>query len=79
MARRREFWADGGDDAGLELVERDRICAAEVWCELFGNETATMGVPDAREINAALERMKVWRRKNVRCGPYSVQRGFERV
>ena len=78
VARRREFWADRGDDAGLELVERDRICAAEIWCELFGNDVSAMSKADAHEINAVLERRKGWRASVLRCGPYSTQRGYVR-
>lgn len=36
--RRRDYWAQAAH-GDYELVQRDRICALEVWCELF-NGTA---------------------------------------
>jgi predicted P-loop ATPase len=81
--RRKDFWCGAirtPDGAELELVERDRIAAVEVWCELFGGNIKDMKPADTREINAILARLEGWRRseKVIRVGPYSVQRGFVR-
>ncbi len=81
--RRRDFWAGAAhaqEGAALELVERDRISAVEVWCELFNGSVRDMKQADTREINAVLAGMKAWKRcdKVLRCGPYNVQRGFIR-
>ena len=81
--RRRDFWCGAthtSDGKPIELVERDRISAIEIWCELFNGSIRDLKKSDAREINAILARMKGWRRseKTLRCGPYSVQRGFIR-
>lgn len=77
--RRRDFWA-GTVQGEIELVERDRISAVEVWCELFNGSFRDMKQTDTREINAVLANIPGWKKgKNpLRCGPYSQQRGFVR-
>lgn len=81
--RRRDYWYGATrtpDGQELELVDRDRISAVEVWCELFNGNIKDMKPADTREINAILARLKEWRRSEtvIRVGPYSVQRGFVR-
>ena len=79
LDRRIDYWHLPGSDTG-PTVPRDRICAAEVWCELFNGKIRDMRTQDTREINATLARLKGWKRSDVaiRCGPYNVQRGFIR-
>lgn len=79
LDRRIDYWHLPGGDTG-PTVPRDRICAAEVWCELFNGKIRDMRTQDTREINATLARLKGWKRSDVaiRCGPYNVQRGFIR-
>lgn len=81
IGQRRDFWAgtvhtQNGKD--IELVERERVCAIEVWCELFNGSPRDLTKAEAREINAVLANIKGWKRcdKSMRFGPYSVQRGF---
>ena len=81
--RRRDFWAGqlhAADGQTVHLVERDRISAIEVWCELLGGSVRDMKNTDAREINAILSAIDGWKRspKVIRVGPYNVQRGFVR-
>ena len=81
--RRRDYWAGAAhtqEGTTIELVDRDRISAVEVWCELFNGNVRDMKSADTREINAVLSMMKGWKRsdKVLRCGPYDVQRGFIR-
>ena len=83
LDRRRDFWAGAArtqEGATLELVDRDRITALEVWCELFNGSMRDMKPADTREINAILGMMKGWKRsgKTLRFGPYNVQRGYVR-
>ena len=73
--RRRDFWA-GAVQGDFELVDRDRICAIEVWCELFNGNTKDLKNMDTREINATLSNIPGWERAVFRCGPYSTQRGY---
>lgn len=82
LDRRRDFWAMNAQ-GDYTLVPRQKICAAEVWCELFGGNMRDLagGNRDSREINAILARIPGWERiKNVdRFGiTYGSQRGFKR-
>ena len=82
--RRRDYWSGAThtpEGESLELVDRDRITAVEVWCELFNGNVKDMKRTDTREINAVLERLDGWRRSEtvLKVGPYNVQRGFVRV
>lgn len=82
LDRRRDFWAMQAQ-GDYNLVPRQRICAAEVWCELFGGNMRDLagGNRDSREINAVLSRLPTWERiKSVeRFGvTYGAQRGFQR-
>ena len=81
--RRRDFWAGQlhtQEGQSVELVERDRIAAIEVWCELFNGSAKDAKTADIREINAILASMDGWKRSEtvLRVGPYNVQRGFVR-
>ena len=77
LDRRRDFWANNAT-GDYNLVERDRICALEVWCELFFSNQRDIKPQDVREINATLANMQGWKRSRnpLRCGPYNLQRGF---
>lgn len=83
LAERRLYWsgefgrADGGTFEAV-TVERDRICAAEVWCECFNSELKFMKRSDALEINGILTGLPGWVRHNAtaRFGPYGPQKGF---
>lgn len=84
--RRRDFWAggvrmsDGASQDSIQLVPRDRICAVEIWCELFNGNLRDIKTADTREINAILSNIPGWKHadKSARFGPYNVQRGFVR-
>ena len=77
LDRRRDFWANNAT-GDYNLVDRDRICALEVWCELFFSNQRDIKPQDVREINATLANMQGWKRSRnpLRCGPYNLQRGF---
>ncbi len=61
------------------LVKRDRICAAEVWCECFHGDLKLMKRQDVVEINGILNSLDGWERKStMRFGPYGTQRGYTR-
>lgn len=75
---RRAFWSGSAHNGNTEikLVPRDRICAIEIWAELFYGNTRDMKQADTREINHILARLEGWERRSGRFGPYNVQRGF---
>lgn len=79
--RRRDFWAGAvhsPEGSPINLVERDRISAIEIWCELFNGTVKDIKNTDTREINAVLSAMDGWQRAEnaFRCGPYNTQRGY---
>ncbi|MBR4719766.1 MAG: virulence-associated protein E [Lachnospiraceae bacterium] len=80
LDRRRDYWSMNAQGE-YQLVERERICAAEVWCELFNGNIRDLGVGnrDSREINNILASLPGWKRICARFGyPYGTQRGFKK-
>ena len=78
---RRIFWANDRSAIEKELIARDRICAAEVWCECFGADIKMMKRADAIEINNVLSTIEGFGRSenSLRFGPYyGKQKGFVR-
>lgn len=79
LEKRRMFWAslDDGQPVNeeIQLVERDRICACDVWCELF-NRPLDDVQRDVRAINAILAKMEGWEKKVMRNGCYGLVKGF---
>ena len=80
LMERRTYWATEWPKATEEnTVPRDRICAAEIWCECFNNELKYMQRKDTVEINNILNGLKNTEkvRSSQRFGPdYGNQRGF---
>ena len=79
-AASQQAFLSGAVVGDVKLVKRDRICAHEVWCELYGKQAVDMSKRDSREINAALSLIPGWSRttSNIRFGRYGKQRGFVR-
>ena len=79
IQRRRAFW-NGQVVGDIKLVPRDRVCAAEVWCELLGRDPSLARNSDSARINGVIESTGKWgQRDPIRCGPYGVQRGSKRL
>lgn len=74
---RMNYWA-GLSTGTYDLVDRDKICALEVWCELFNGDKKYLRRQDTKEINAVLANLPGWKAKVINAGPYSSQRGFVR-
>ena len=76
-----------GDEFSKEIigtVKRDKVCAMEIWCELFGKEPTAMRKIDSYEINAIMRKIDGWERYtgnkqgNAKIPLYGVQRIFVR-
>lgn len=83
LDKRRAFWSGLINTDDLELVDRQRVCAMEVLCELFGRTKADLlhDRSASRQINSILSATKEWERsENITfCGDaYGNQRGFKR-
>ena len=62
LEERRYYWAGefGEADDEDKLVDRDKVCAAEVWCELFNGDIKQLTNAQSREINNILSKMPGW-------------------
>jgi len=81
IRQRQLYWQGDFEKGGIERVPREKICAAEVWCECFGSDIKFMRKSDSAEINAILGRIEGWEKsKNgIRFNyEYGLQRGFTR-
>lgn len=77
--KRQSFWVGFGNE-NLTLVDRDKVCAAEIWREMIGDRRP-MSRQDSIRINHCLESIPGWERlKEVsRFGKiYGRQRGFRK-
>lgn len=77
--RRSDYWA-GGVPAGIQTVSRTKVCALEIWLELYHGTTKDFKKSNAREINGILEHIDGWSRypKVFKNGPYGDVRGFKK-
>ena len=81
IAQRRMYWQADTVKEDIKRVAREKICAAEIWCECFGGDLRTMRRSDSIEINCILQRISGWDKsqKAIRFGAeYGVQKGFIR-
>ena len=79
IGQRRQYWQGNLQlPEGTELVERDRVCAAEVWTECLDGNPKFIKKQDSIEVNSIIEQIPGWiRMKSTgRFGVYGVQRGF---
>jgi predicted P-loop ATPase len=82
LDRRRMLWAGGMITDTVATVQRSRICAVEVWCEMLGRDKSDLSQRITREINALLEKAPGWKSADgprYVGQPYGKQRCFERV
>lgn len=79
LDRRRVFWS-GGAVGDARLVPRQRICALEVWCELFDGQGKDMRRADAQEINSIIATAAGWKKAEnaLKFGYCGAQKGFTR-
>ena len=63
------------------MVERQRVCAMEIWAECFGGDPRFMQRRDSMEINGIMTGMEGWEKEKTprKSGPYGSQRGFRNV
>ena len=79
LSQRQIYWNGGAKFEGT-LSPRNRICAAEIWCEALGRQKGDLRKTEAREMNELLARQPGWHAVGVaKAGkPYGTQRCFER-
>jgi len=82
IGSRKLYWSAEFGKIETETVERDRICAAEIWVECFGGEIRNMKRSDTMAINDILDKLEGWEKEKnpFRYGPYGkVKGGYRRV
>ncbi len=80
-SERHMYWSGEFGKIQGETFLRDKICAAEVWCECFNKDISLMRRADAVEINGILSSLTGWKKdQNGRQygKPYGFQRGYSR-
>lgn len=77
IAERKLFWGGEFGQYKGELVERDRVCAQEIWLEALGGESKGMRRAETMRINAILDKMPGWKKYNeaFRFGPHGRVKG----
>lgn len=77
---RRVFLSGHSNADKQTLVERDRICALEVWCEALGGDIKQLKRQDAVEINSIIAATGQWKKqkKAIKFGYSGAQKGFIR-
>lgn len=81
LPSRKLFWSGAARPTDCEYHKRDRVCAAEIWCEALSGDIRNFRRQDAAEINGILAQLDGWERsKNgIRFGAsYGLQKGFVR-
>lgn len=62
-------------------MQRYKVCAAEIWCEVLGGRLKDLNGLASREINSIMRNMRGWERSKsaLRFGKlYGTQRAFVR-
>lgn len=79
LQERRMFW-NGNLKYEGELVQREKVCAMEIWTECLNGDTKYFKRSDSTEINNTLTGLGGWERNKSkrRFGPYGILAGFER-
>lgn len=79
LDRRRMFWGGAIMDE-VRLVDRERICALEVWCEVMHGKQKEIERRDTMEINHIIANAAGWvpPKNAIRFGYCGLQRGFIR-
>lgn len=77
ISERKLYWSGEFGKIESDVEERDRICAAEIWEECFGEKVHRMKRYDTMAINDVLENMEGWEKHKsiLRYGPYGRVKG----
>lgn len=82
LQSRRDFIHNNQFGEPEEYIIRDRVCAMEVWCELFKGDLNERSKYDVKMVASMLKEVDGWEQeaKTSRFGKlYGVQRGFKRA
>ena len=80
--RRDYLHGDAFSNPGEGEVQREKVCAAEVWCEVYEKKLGDLTNYEAKEINKLLDKMPGWektKQPNSYGKIYGRQRGYRRT
>lgn len=79
LDQRMMFYSDTAT-VRTDLVERERVCAIEIWCEALGGRQDTYKRSNGLEITDIMSKIQGWHpvKSPRRHGIYGNQRGFEK-
>ncbi|MBP3038078.1 virulence-associated protein E [Bacillaceae bacterium Marseille-Q3522] len=74
---RKLYWSGEFGKIDTPTEPRDRVCAAEIWAECFGDRIHRMKRSDTASINDVLDKINGWKKKKnpYRYGPYGLVKG----
>lgn len=80
LSERRDYLDGGEDNYSNKMAKKNRVCAAEIWCEVLGRKLGDLRQIDTREINDILRTIDGWEEITPRrYGKiYGNQRGYAR-
>lgn len=75
---KRRMFLNGEGSGGENLVARDRVCALEIWCEVYNGQPKDLSRGTAIEINDIMRSLPGWEKSDgsIRFGYCGKQRGF---
>jgi predicted P-loop ATPase len=81
LRQRKAYWANefGQKENAENLIQRDKVCALEVWCEALNGDPKMMRKADTREINeilSSIDGVKKADRTLRFISDYGPQRGY---
>jgi len=85
LSERRQFIHGTEFGSSEGTMERDRVCAAEVWCELFCKDLASAKKFELEEIHGLMRQIDGWERYQgskegrLRFKLYGLQRAYVRT
>lgn len=80
-AVRRSFMSGGIATECDDLVERERVCAKEIYVECMGGYPSRYGRAEAHRVKAAMRKVPGWEPEKTprKYGDYGKQRGYKRI
>lgn len=76
----RRSFLQGDEMIGKPEKLRDKICVAEIWCELFGGTVKDMNSFNTKDLHTMMQNIEDWTKSkgNLRFGIYGEQKGYVR-
>jgi putative DNA primase/helicase len=77
----RRSFLQGDELVGKGVVLRDKVCIAEIWCELFGGQVKDMTSFNTKDLHSIMQNMTGWERSKSsrRFKIYGEQRAYYRA